>query len=455
MADSSLISTQKSVKTLFLYFVIFIVVVLILHFCSGSLQGMFKSSPVNTNEIETYEIFDQLSFNDLKGVPTSNFKDSNFTSNNILPEIPIQIVSVYKINEPELKFGIEDIAEEIANRLNFENNPTKKSKELTWNEGSKFLIFGRLDRHINYKNTSVKANYDPEIFDLDHEELISNTENLVSSIGIIDENIDFNTLEVDYLNKSSFGKYKEAINASNAEFISLRIYKSLPTLQIPSTYSLPVESLNSDSESKSANDSEDIANEITYEPFSFSDYNGGDINKNDNDIDENDFETDNVLNDNTKVVLDNYLSAPLEIILGVNEESSWDVESIYSLNYIHWEYSDELIGSYEIFSPQQAWQNIENGQGVVQELYSQNEDRYVSIEKQNYSQISIETFIADYKGVELLFQEPESLSKTTYVYPIYSFKGKAKKKDAQFSTSNEGFAEFVIYTAALKNNNQE
>lgn len=110
-------------------------------------------------------------------------------------------------------------------------------------------------------------------------------------------------------------------------------------------------------------------------------------------------------------------------------------EDVLFIDYTNFEYVT-TAGSYLIITPDEAWSNIQSGQGSLV-LIQQSGDTSLDTS----TPLNVRRFVAEAPQTEVGYFEPESWE--TYVYPIYIFRGTAELEDGRL-------ANFVFYIDAIK-----
>jgi hypothetical protein len=125
-----------------------------------------------------------------------------------------------------------------------------------------------------------------------------------------------------------------------------------------------------------------------------------------------------------------------QIHMIISNQLSDLTKDIFELKYTNYEYNEALRGSYLIITPNEAWNNISNGDGSLVYLRPQGVNYfYTDLDFNNITEVT-----ADFRNTELAFWEPTEYD--GYVYPIYVFKGTAQVDGR--------IAEFTIFVDAIK-----
>lgn len=390
MASSSLFEVTRSVRRYLIYFVIFVVVVLLIQFCGGLAQNLLKGR--NTTA-QIYKLPDYR-FGEIKLINMSNLAISpksqpTFSVDNVLPNPGHRSVNVYRIEEPRERFGIEDVAKDVAKRFGFTANFARDeaANKLVWVQAGKRLEFDKVKVSWSYTNSGVKLPGRYGVFNSAPIEYRKQVGELAGRLGIPENVFNYNTTEVDYLIRKG-SSYVEASSANTAEYIKLRVYRQFESVSL------------APGQSATATQKPQVS----------------------------------------KVYKDDYFSAPLEIILTSNNEKNLNIDLIVKVSFTNWLFSKE-VGSYDLLTPAEAWENIKAGKGALKELTEFGFNRYEVGRLPNQEVLA---FTANYQQVNLAYLEPDTWS--GYIYPIYIFKGRAKLANSP----DQPNADFVFYTNALK-----
>lgn len=123
------------------------------------------------------------------------------------------------------------------------------------------------------------------------------------------------------------------------------------------------------------------------------------------------------------------------IVTGEVENLKRDV---YELDFTDYEYN-ENYGIYGLLTPQEAWNEVQLGNGALVLIQPQTADYFSPSAVLNVSR-----FVASATDVELGYWEPPVTDPNLYAYPIYIFRGRAEL------AGNKPPAQFVFYVDALR-----
>lgn len=120
-------------------------------------------------------------------------------------------------------------------------------------------------------------------------------------------------------------------------------------------------------------------------------------------------------------------------IVGTNQLRNL-AEDILELKFTNFTYG--IKGSYPIITPEEAWSNVQQGQGALVQIRRQGENYFTKPDS-----IEVRRFIADAQQTELAFFE--DVVWTGFVTPIYVFRGRAELNDGRIAT-------FIFFTDGIK-----
>jgi hypothetical protein len=109
---------------------------------------------------------------------------------------------------------------------------------------------------------------------------------------------------------------------------------------------------------------------------------------------------------------------------------------IFEMEFTDFEYDTRSIGAYSIVTPDEAWNNVQRGNGSLVFIFRQSSNYFA-----DYSSIEVRRFRADARLTELAFYEPNEWS--GFTTPIYVFRGIAELASGER-------AEFIFFTDAIK-----
>lgn len=400
MGQSSLMTTTETARKYLIYFGIFLLVVILLQFCLNALSSAGGGGGENGEGEEvnsaayreaTAELNELGSLPDLPSIPLSSRSDIIFNVDNNFQSKQFPAVNIYAVEQPRERFATETKAEDIAERFGFTNEPSREGEDesvLRWTEGRRIFTYDKVKKEANYTNLFVLPQNNS--ITRDEETLISEATRLIDDLGFNRPDINLETTEIVYLRRSS-NNFEET-SPGNATYLQITAHRSLEAA-----------SLKTDDDGRLL----DIAREE--EPIMVNTY------------------------------TEDYQSAPIEIIIAAPEDRL-EVEDIYSANFIDWNIEEDP-GAYNYLSPEEAWQNVTEGKGSLQELVEFGFDRFSTGKDSGKEVIS---FTANYLDTELAYLETEEWS--GYLYPIYIFRGRAKLTNSP----NQDNADFVFYAYAVE-----
>lgn len=386
-------STSRVRKGLVGFFIVSIIIIL-----WGFISGLFNSERlfVDPEAGRYYAIADA----GLGPIPAVEIPGITFNSEArfeqqsahtaILPDVGI----VYKIDKPRQKLLSVDRAEVVVERLGFELSNRQEGNdpnELIWTkeEGTRTILYNKVDQlfdlNTNYRqNTQALSRKTMLSLDTYIQQALTSTRSLnLDSFGFNTPTISatFTTLGVD-------GIFRDTTEQSNADFVFIDVQRDIPLANLK-TVGLP---------------------EI---PAGLED----------------------IIVDRTGVV---YSDDPRfgQIHYVTSGEFSDLARDTFELEFIDFEYNLNETGVYPIITPDEAWVNIQRGQGSLVFIQPQGENYYGS-----FDSIEVREFTADFRETELGYWEPNEW--TGFVTPIYIFRGTATLNDGRL-------AEFIFYVDALK-----
>lgn len=399
MAQSSLITTTETVKKYLIYFGIFILVVILLQFCLNSVQrggglpgGGSGEDGIKPFKEATAEVAELGTPPDLPSVAISSKSDLLFNVDNNFQELQFDAVNVYKIEQPRERFATETKAEDIAERFGFESRPQRQGADrsiLKWQDGTRELTYDKVKQELNFNNFSIYPNRG-EVFTRDEASLGQDGARLIENLGLNRPNLDLGNIKINYLTR--VGSRFEETSPGTATFVMIRAYRSLEGA-----------SLKTDADGEPLS-----ALERDYEPLNFD------------------------------VVYEDYLSAPLEIIIAASDRM--EADDIYSVRYIDWNIEPDPQ-TYKIITPAEAWENVKAGKGSLQLLNEFGFDPFQTGKRPGKEVLS---FTANYLETEVAYLETNEWH--GYFYPIYIFRGRAKLSNSP----NQDNADFVFYAYAIQ-----
>lgn len=398
MAKSSLLTTTEQTRKYLLYFGIFIVVVILLQICMNIIGGLGGGN--NSSESDDFtaykqadETFGKLTLPAIPSLPISKNSNPSFEVDSDFVELPYEAVNVYQIEQPRERFVTQTKAKSIAAKIGFEREPRIEDSLLTWRGNDATLTYDKITQQISFTNPFARPTGGPGVFSNDLIVTQNDAVDLVSDIGLNRPglNLEPASVEINYLNREG-QTFTEATSPTTASYVRINVYRTLElaSLKIDDNGNIP----------------DNILDE--YDPIS------------------------------ARVVTENYQAAPMEIIVAGSEDGLL-VENMYSLNFTDWNILNEP-GVYKVLSPDEAWENVKQGKGSLQEITEFGFDRFETGREANKDVLS---FTAQYLQTEVAYLEPDEW--TGYFYPIYIFKGRARLANSP----NQDNADFIFYTYAI------
>ncbi|MCA9386875.1 hypothetical protein KC669_02455 [Candidatus Dojkabacteria bacterium] len=125
-----------------------------------------------------------------------------------------------------------------------------------------------------------------------------------------------------------------------------------------------------------------------------------------------------------------------QITLLVSNQLKNFVNDVFEFTFTDFEYNELDKGVYSIITPEEAWNNVQNGKGALTFIEKQDSNYFAE-----YSSVNVRRFNANPTQTELaLYESNEWFG---YAIPIYVFKGIAELEDGQL-------ANFIFYADAIK-----
>jgi hypothetical protein len=402
MAQSSLMTTTSKVRKYAIYFGIFVVAVIILQICLGIVSnfgGKDESDPSSPKFYPYKEVdnaFGSFSLPDLPSIAISSRSTPEFSVDSDF-DIPIyKGVNLYKIEQPRERFATQTKAKDIAQKIGFSGEPLSNDTILRWKTSTATLEYDKITQELEFINTYALPQGNEGLFSNDEESIKKDAIDLIEDIGLNrpNLNLEVDAITIDYLNLED-EQFKQATSPGTAGYIKINVFRKFELASLKT------------------NDKGEVDSNIEkeYAP---------------------------VL---AKAVVEDYQSAPLEIIIAGSTERL-DKANLYRIHFIDWTLEDEA-GVYEILTPEQAWENVKQGKGSLQELVEFGFDRFTTGKEKNKEVLS---FTAQYLETEMAYLEVEEWQ--GYFYPIYIFKGRAKLANSP----NQDNANFVFYAYAIDPN---
>ncbi len=472
MAESALRTTTRNFRKLVIFFLVLAVVILILQFCANNFPNLSNDTTtvdrLSTSYATTDEKLGNLQELNLPPLTKVEYAGSpRFTGGELLSNLKIP-VQVYKQLEPKESFGSEDIANDIAGRFGITSSSSRSGPNqeiLSWQDAGQSLEYNRFSRALNYRNTQVAGNLEQNA-NVTSEQVINSARSILNQLGLNRSNFAFAQAEVDFLLQSgssfssasrpeiaNFAKVKIGY-AAQLRFTTSDIRTARLALTNPTTTATPGSlsqfNINPATDITSTL-SIDISNLLptTTRPANSTTTNSSaqPLATNSNPTSLNDATSaarlGNFLQTTAPIVLDNTLTAPVEIIFRLG--GNLGQENIVSLNFSELRLED--MGTYRALTAREAWAKAEQ-EGHLKELFARGADRYLTSAIPNRE---VEEFQVDYRDVKITYiYEPYSINAnyeniSKYIVPVYVFRG-----NVIFADGLGTGGEFIMLVKALE-----
>lgn len=404
-------TTTETVRRYLIYFGIFIAVVVLLQICLNSL----KRSPIvpGGDDPELLNAYKQagegLELITPPSLTTTSITISErstpiFNVDNQFTQPSYQALNLYKVEQPRERFGTETKAKDIAEKFGFKNleperlnsgaSTTNDKGLLVWRQNSKLYKYNKVTQELDYSNSFAVPKGSEALFNNNETALKDEAKKLIDRLALNRSSLDFTTMQLDYLNRKGSTTFNVATSPNTAEYLKIRVYRRLEAASLK------------------VNEKGEVPNEIKgkAEPIS------------------------------ANVVSENHQAAPLEIIIAGNG-AALSLEQLYSAKFTDWNILTDTPIVYPALTPAEAWEQVKQGRGSLQELVEFGFDR---LQTGKAADKEVLSFTANYLEVELAYLEYNDWQ--GYLFPIYIFKGRAKLSNSP----SQDNANFVFYAYAIK-----
>jgi len=331
-----------------------------------------------------------------------------------------KIINVYEFDNPGQSLSSQLQATKIANDLGF--NPDgiirKDTSTYIWLDTTRHRTLEIDIRTLNFILTT-DSNYIRNISSL--ESIPSNSEAITMATNTLRQ---ANLLDSDYTSNTSFkelfnidinpdGTYSEAPASNVTDLIRVDFKRQKPMISIR-------ENLVNSAEMISSLERKMLNSHLTFTKEEES------IVYNDKKI--------TLYNFSTSVLHQNPTKANISVYVGPEDNNAEKLKNIYRIEYTNWPIKKYPCGTYELISPVEAIQRIQDGEGILAYLVPQKDkDRVVS-----YQTKTIKKFII--YDITIVYYEPSIESK--FLQPIYTVTGDAYLE-------NDEKADFIFYVPAI------
>ncbi|HEC67082.1 MAG TPA: hypothetical protein ENI23_17535 [bacterium] len=310
-----------------------------------------------------------------------------FALENRFGEFPLT-ANVYKVEQPRETFGAVEKAQTVAERLEFEGNFTKLSEqELEWKTPTRSLEFNKVLRKWDFSVDLIndEAALEEHVINPDLDIYITEATSLLSELGILRVTGSSSTTKA-YFMRLNGGELEQVSSPTQAQFVQVHI--SLKK-EIVSTKEFVIIG------------GERVENEKL--PID------GIVNK-----------------------YENPLVGSAVMLLS---DRAAGLDDLYGFGFTEWR-TESGSEVYDIVSVDTAWERIQDGQGILRSLQSENSGIY-----DEYVPLNVARFVTSQENVSLGFFEFNQYKE--YQTPYFIFEGRAE-------LVNGGDANFMFFVDALK-----
>ncbi|BCX13914.1 MAG: hypothetical protein KatS3mg085_446 [Candidatus Dojkabacteria bacterium] len=326
---------------------------------------------------------------DIPGIPRDTNDSLTYSVEGVFSEFP-DISYVYTIEEPAEKLLTFQNAQNIASELGFnsENFSESGQSQVVWSKdnGATTLTFDRVLQTWNMKTDLTNNPRFNPVQKIVQNRLNNLSLTLLSRIRLnggkgfnngLSENI--------FLKREANGDLVEVTDSNQAQLILSNAYRILPLADLKPQSEQP----------------ELLPGEVRPRPVS------------------------------AKV----YTSDPFRGSANFLTKGSEPEDDIYEFSFINWEYGVD-VGAYPIITPQEAWNNVQQGQGSLVFIRQQGDSRIGGRDPLN-----VRRYVLEADKTEIAFYEPSEWN--GFVTPVYIFRGRAELENGRQ-------ASFIFYIDALK-----
>ncbi|HBB64423.1 MAG: hypothetical protein UR34_C0006G0010 [candidate division WS6 bacterium GW2011_GWC1_33_20] len=305
-----------------------------------------------------------------------------------------QIVNVYRYTNLGQKLNSQSEAKILAKKMGFDQDKIvmKGTTDYLWVNNTSQRSLDIKARDLNFQMTTDQERIKNlrKTLDLPTEsEAKSLAINGLRSLGILDSEYTQMPQTVHLIDINPDGTYSEADSLVSAELIRVDFIRMIPMISIP-TNIVGAEQMVSNLERK----------DMTYVM--------GTAIVNDERVDVYDFRT--------LITYQNPIKSNISVYVGPKDEGTEILSNIYQIEYTTWSLETESCGTYELIAPADASRKIENGEGSLVFLNS-NQDEVEEYVPTNVKKFTInDVYITYYEG----------LIEQYYLQPVYMVIGQAE-----------------------------
>lgn len=333
------------------------------------------------------------------------------------------IINVYEFDNKGQSLSSQLQAAEIANNLGFNPEGVIRKNEQTyvWLDTSRHRTLEVDARTLNFilttdtdyiRDISSKASVPSD------SEAISLATNVLRQANLLDSNYTDSTSykEVYKIDINPDGSYSEAASTNDADLIRVDFYRRKPMINIRENIENSEEMV-STLEKSILSTEDDIfkksEEEVTYEG-----------------------ERINIYNFSTLVLHESPVKTNISVYVGAKDENAQEMQNIYRIEYTNWPIKEYPCGTYELISPSEAIQKIQEGEGSLVSLIPLENGEGDKVSP--YQTRTVTNFFIH--NIYITYYEPEE--EANFLQPIYVVVGSAYLE-------NEEKAGFTFYVPAV------
>jgi len=391
---SKLADTAQKTRKYLIYFAIFAVTVIAVQKTYQLISG--PDDPVgnrNTAYKPADNAFGPITYPEIPTLTLADGTKATFSISGQFDPSP-NSVNIYKVDIPRETLGNVSTAQQLAQNLNITiDYQTVDQTKLVWQTNDKRLLeYNKVSKDVRYINLGLKpADIKPEII---------NTEEIDRVLNSVVSLFKVTTIP----GRSST---KTFLKADNESYLTSTIPEKSDFIREEYFISLEASSLRPQKEGQKETQKTTDAQPI-----------------------------------NGKIYRANSQEGYLSVIVANRDFDNAQsrvtdtVGNIREFNLKQFTITAGTVGTYNLKTKEEAWQDVKDGKASLRSLVRQGSDPL-----QAYNPLKVKRFIADPQKSELGYFLPEDW--TGYIYPIYIFRGTAE-------LDNGVTANFVFYAKAIE-----